>query len=96
MKLTQDELADKLGISRAALSHYEMGRNEMNYDLLIRVAEFFDVSVDVLLDRESESDLFDNARVARPEILDIYDRLSRSAQDRLLHFARGMISGQEQ
>ena len=50
--LTQDELAAKLGITRAALSHYETGRRQPDYDTLRRIAEFFHVSIDYLLDRE--------------------------------------------
>jgi transcriptional regulator with XRE-family HTH domain len=50
--LTQDELAARLGITRAALSHYETGRRQPDYDTLCLIAEFFHVSVDYLLDRE--------------------------------------------
>lgn len=49
--LTQEELADKIGISRASLSHYEKNRREADYNTLIRFADFFDVSVDYIIGR---------------------------------------------
>ncbi|MCD1259472.1 helix-turn-helix transcriptional regulator [Paenibacillus athensensis] len=47
--LTQEELAGKLGISRAALSHYETSRREPDYDTINKIAAFFNVSIDYLL-----------------------------------------------
>lgn len=57
--LTQDELAKKIGISRAALSHYEKDRREPDYDTLKKMADFFEVTTDYLLDRETENDKID-------------------------------------
>jgi transcriptional regulator with XRE-family HTH domain len=47
--LTQEELALKIGISRAALSHYEKNRREPDIDILSRMAKFFGVSTDYLI-----------------------------------------------
>ncbi|UJF34311.1 helix-turn-helix domain-containing protein [Paenibacillus hexagrammi] len=49
--LTQEELANKLGISRASLSHYETSRREPDYDTINKIATFFKVSIDYLLGR---------------------------------------------
>ena len=49
--LTQGNLAEKIGISRASLSHYETNRREPDYDTLEKIADFFNVSVDYLLGR---------------------------------------------
>ncbi|WP_339167025.1 helix-turn-helix transcriptional regulator [Brevibacillus sp. FSL L8-0520] len=54
MKLTQDDLAKRLGITRAALSHYEKDRREPDYETLERIADFFDVQVDYLLGRTND------------------------------------------
>lgn len=54
--LTQEELAHKLGISRAALSHYETSRREPDYDTIDKIASFFHVSIDYLLGRTNKSD----------------------------------------
>lgn len=54
MKLTQEELAKRIGITRAALSHYEKDRREPDYETLERFADFFDVKIDYLLGRTSD------------------------------------------
>lgn len=47
--MTQEELADKLFISRAAISKWESGRGYPNIDSLKAIANFFGVTVDELL-----------------------------------------------
>ena len=45
---TQDELAEKLGISRSAVGMYEQGRREPDFEILDTAADVFDVSVGYL------------------------------------------------
>jgi len=47
--LTQEELAEKLFVSRAAVSKWESGRGYPNIDSLKTMAGFFEVSIDELL-----------------------------------------------
>ena len=47
--LTQQELADRIGLKRAALGAYEEGRAEPRLVNVVAFAEFFGVSVDALL-----------------------------------------------
>ena len=47
--LTQQELADRLGLKRAALGAYEEGRAEPRLINVIALADFFGVSADALL-----------------------------------------------
>jgi transcriptional regulator with XRE-family HTH domain len=49
--LTQEELANMLGISRSALSHYEKNRREPEFKTLIDIADLFKVSMDFLFGR---------------------------------------------
>ncbi|GIO10565.1 hypothetical protein J19TS2_01200 [Cohnella xylanilytica] len=48
---TQEELSSSLGISRAALSHYEKNRREPDSETLTKVADLFNVSIDYLVGR---------------------------------------------
>ncbi|MBR6613142.1 MAG: helix-turn-helix transcriptional regulator [Clostridia bacterium] len=50
-KLQQTELADKFGISQSAVTSYERGVREPNCDLLVKFADYYDVSLDYLLGR---------------------------------------------
>jgi len=48
---TQEQLSGMLGISRAALSHYEKNRRKPDFDTLTRLADLFAVSIDYLIGR---------------------------------------------
>ncbi|PKM52453.1 MAG: XRE family transcriptional regulator [Firmicutes bacterium HGW-Firmicutes-7] len=59
--ITQQDLADKLGLVRTAIANYEMGRNIPNAETLNMIADFFDVSLDYLLGRtDIRKDLYTN------------------------------------
>ena len=45
-KLSQQELADKMGVSRATISNYEVGRRAPHLSDLKRFAEFYGVGLD--------------------------------------------------
>jgi len=47
--LTQEELANILHINRSTLSNYENIGREPNYTLLIKISDYFNVSIDYLL-----------------------------------------------
>jgi transcriptional regulator with XRE-family HTH domain len=47
--LTQEELAERLFVSRTAVSKWELGKGYPNIDTLKAISEFFNVTVDELL-----------------------------------------------
>ena len=47
--LNQLKVAMDLNISREALSHYENGKREPNLDMLNKLSEYFNVSIDFLI-----------------------------------------------
>jgi transcriptional regulator with XRE-family HTH domain len=47
--ISQESLSKKLGITRSRLGAYEEGRNEPPIELLIKLSNFFHVSVDALI-----------------------------------------------
>lgn len=49
---TQEVLADKLDITRNRLSSWEEHRCEPNIELIIRIADFFQIKIDDLLKKE--------------------------------------------
>ena len=51
-RLKQQEVADGLEISLRAYQYYERGEREPQVSLLIRMANYFDVSLDELVGRE--------------------------------------------
>ena len=51
-QLSQQQLSDILGVSRASVGSYEEGRAEPKIDTIIRLAKHFSISIDALLTRE--------------------------------------------
>ena len=50
-RISQVRLAMELNVSQNTISRYETGEREAGYAMLIRIADYFDVSVDYLLGR---------------------------------------------
>ena len=49
--LTQTELSKHLNLSKRSYSHYENGTRSFPLDVMISIADFYDVSIDYLLER---------------------------------------------
>lgn len=70
-KLTQEEIADAIGIHRQAYQRYEAGRVLPIITFLIKLADAYDVSIDYLIGRDREAgsdnvfDLQDNEQTQR-------------------------------
>lgn len=85
-KLNQEECAALLGISKNSLSKYENNINEPDDALKIKLAEFFNVSLDYLMGTVSEN------RPLRPTgmVVLMCDNLPQSAKDELTAFLRAL------
>lgn len=50
--LTQNELAEKLQIGRVNYTRYETDTVRPDYETLIKIADFYDITLDELFDRK--------------------------------------------
>ena len=50
--LNQQKVAVDLNISREALSYYENGKREPSLELLVKMSDYFNVSIDYLITGE--------------------------------------------
>ena len=48
-ELTQEELAQKIGVSKSNIGRYENGTLDLSTELMVKYSEVFDVSVDYIL-----------------------------------------------
>ena len=66
-KLTQSQLAERIGLNRSVIGAYEEGRAEPKFPTLITLAQFFNVTIDDLLTVPIQGDVvgrpFDGANV---------------------------------
>lgn len=92
--LTQADVASYLGIARNTYTQYEQGLHKVPPEILCKLADFFGVSVDELLGRTPQ--LFDDARIERPEILELFEKLSLSEQQQVIGYIKGLLYQHEQ
>ena len=63
---TQLEMATNIGLTRGQIANYEQGKREPSFETLIKIADFFGVSLDYLLGRDdiymSWNDTIEKAR----------------------------------
>ena len=79
---TQQQVADYLGITRAAYSHFENNRNDPDKETLVKLAILFDVTTDFLLGRNHTPEWAN-----KDEVMEL---------DKLLNSNLGMTYGPEE
>ncbi|MFW5992273.1 MAG: helix-turn-helix domain-containing protein [Halanaerobiaceae bacterium] len=70
----QRELAEVIGVSEGAIGMYETGKRTPDKDILVKLAGYFDVSVDYLLGRTEEpfsADKIKKTLSSDPELVDL-------------------------
>lgn len=94
--LSQSELAKILGTTQASVGHWESGRRKLTPEMLVKVAEYFNVSTDYLLGRGAlvfvTDDVikFDKA-LKRNDVVMSYDGVELTDEEKLQ--LDGMIRG---
>ena len=76
-RYTQAEMAELLGVGRTTYTKYERGDIRLSAEVLEKLAQVFDVSVDYILGREDPED-------AEAELWDLRDALRRDPERRIL------------
>lgn len=72
-KMTQQMLADRLNVSRGTVAMWEIGKNTPPADMLVRISELFNCSVDYLLgktDVRVDDSMLDEVNTLPPELLE--------------------------
>lgn len=75
--LTQKELAERIGSSESAISMYESGKRQPDYETLLKISDYFGVSVDYLLGKETP-------RQNDPELDALLEQLKNRPEMRML------------
>lgn len=90
---TQIQAAEKLGISDGTYKNYEQGKREPNNDILINIANLFNVTTDYLLGRDQgEPSTIEklagefNMSALEREIIDGYVKLPKDMREDLMEF----------
>ena len=65
--LTQEEVADRIGLTRQAVSAYESGKRQPGIDILMKLAEIYEVNIENLL--YGKKDVIERRRVKRIAVI---------------------------
>ncbi len=94
----QQECANAIGVTLRAWQTYEQGIREPKFELLIKIADMFNVSLDYLLGRETgEPETLDklvgefNMSALEKEILDNYLSLPKDMRSDLMEFLQKSV-----
>ena len=68
--ITMKQLGEALGVAESTISHYETGRRQLDNETLLRLGEFFGVSVGYILGAEEEKTPLVNGDEELTELLE--------------------------
>ncbi len=96
-KLSQQELADILKISKSSINMYERGEREPGLDLLEAIADFFNVDMDYLMGKSDNPQKYissiangDTLTDDEKTLLDAYRGFNDEGKEKLLDTASDM------
>jgi len=98
-RVTQNEIAKYLMISRSAYSQYETGKHQMNYETLYLLADYYSVSIDYLLGRYETNPMIVNKKEAHIiELHRLLDERGKAAVESTLNFEyeQSQLTGKKQ
>lgn len=89
-KITQSQLGEYLGAKKSAISLWESGKRQPDQETLVRIATYFDVTVDYLLGREEQSSIPQEKAPAdlRAEAKKILESMSDDEYEAALQYLR--------
>ena len=87
--LTQQELADKTGLSRSRINNYEQGIREPDFQTAEILADFYNVDLDMLFSGFSSSVSLSETELT---MLDFFRALDASGQKKVLEYALDLIN----
>lgn len=85
--ITQEQMAEELGVSGRTISRWETGSNMPDISLLVEIAEFFDVSIPEIIKGERKSeDMKDEAK----EVAETMSDYAKAEKEQLVKSIRNM------
>ena len=91
--LTMKELGEKVGVSESAISQYETGKREADFETILKIGEVLDCSIDYLLLGEQEkkpTPVSEDGRV--PEFVRLYEQLSEEEKAFVVKQIKGLLA----
>ncbi len=91
--ISQQRLAIELNVSQATISKYELGQADPDIPTIVKLAEYFHVSADYLLEISDSKQNISDSRLSDTEKQLIFDfkRLDKVQKAKLLAYLQGLL-----
>ena len=86
--ITQAEFAQIIGVAQQTVGSWEKGNSTPNYEMLNKIADYFDVSADYLLGRDANKLTFLSDE--QKSLLENFDSLTAAGKNLLLELLRSL------
>lgn len=93
-KISQQELARVLNIKQTTYSNYENGKTQPDLELLKKIADYFDVSLDFLCGRPRPYDLPSTTTKGQKEAINLILQLNEINTIKAISYCAGLLAGQ--
>ena len=91
-KQTLKQMAEAFGTSNQVISRYELGQAEPEFETLIKIADYFNVSVDYLLGRTDKRFTSDKTFTTEQlRLLNAFDALIPPMQEYILEMVEKLV-----
>lgn len=88
-KMSQEKLGKSLGLTQQMISSYEKGQSSPNVEVLCKIADLFQVSLDYLVNHPTISDKADNSE---NRLVEYFSRLSQSDREKTLLIIQTLLA----
>ncbi len=94
-KLSQTALAQSVGTSQRNIGRWENGENEPTYSQLVKIADYFGVTIDYLVGREDDFGVVKLENLSQisndeKELISAYKLLSKEEKQKVLSIVKGL------
>lgn len=96
--MTQQNVANVLGMSQQVYTRYETGKTEMSYKSLITLADLYDVTLDYLLERVNVRTNFSSGLVSDGELnefIETYSKLNDKERQKAQGYIEALTGSEE-
>ena len=95
-KLSQTALAESVGTSQRNIGRWENGENEPTYSQLVKLADYFGVTIDYLVGREDDFGVVKIENLSQisndeKDLIRVYKSLSQEDKQKVLSMVKELI-----
>ena len=95
-KVTQSEMANAIGTNKANISRWENGEVEPDLETLIKLAKYFNVSVDYLLGVETQKqEVVPEFNQEQLQVVELIKKLNSKELEKVYNYLLGIIDARD-